>query len=79
MPFSKPRNGRHQFIHEIDFKQYLEVNEYGFGKVMPGFRLLVTGLGMGPSMSAICALLGKDEVLSRIDSGLSKVEALKNV
>ena len=63
---------------EVNFKKYLEDNEYGFGKVMPGFRLLVTGLGMGPSMSAICAILGKDEVLSRIDNGLSKVEALKN-
>ncbi len=63
---------------ETEFKNYLEVNEYGFGKVMPGFRLLVTGKGMGPSMSAICAILGKDEVLSRIDAGLPKVEALKN-
>ena len=63
---------------EVNFKKYLEDNEYGFGKIMPGFRLLVTGLGMGPSMSAICVILGKDEVLSRIDNGLSKVEALKN-
>ncbi len=63
---------------EVEFKKYLEENEYGFGKVMPGFRLLVTGKGMGPSMSAICSILGKEEVLSRIDNGLPKVESLKN-
>lgn len=63
---------------ESNFKQYLETHGYGFGKVMPGFRLLVTGKGMGPSMSAICALLGKEEVLNRMDVGLEKVTALKN-
>ena len=41
---------------------------------MPGFRLLVTGKGMGPSISAISAILGKDEVLSRIDKGLLALE-----
>lgn len=55
---------------EVNFKKYLEDNDYGFGKVMPGFRLLVTGKGMGPSMSAICSILGKEEVLSRINKGL---------
>ena len=56
------------------FKKYLEDNDYGFGQVMPGFRLLVTGKGMGPSISAISAILGKDEVLSRIDKGLLALE-----
>lgn len=55
------------------FKAYLEEKELGFGKVMPGFRLLVTGKGMGPGMGAICALLGKAEVLERIDHGLNKL------
>ena len=58
---------------ETEFKRFLEQNEYGFGKVMPAFRLLVTGKGMGPSMSAICALLGKDEVLQRIETGLKEL------
>ncbi|MCB0479851.1 MAG: glutamate--tRNA ligase [Flavobacteriales bacterium] len=58
---------------EMEFKKFLDSNGYGFGKVMPGFRLLVTGKGMGPSMSAICALIGKDEVISRIESGLKKL------
>ncbi|UKN00550.1 glutamate--tRNA ligase [Paracrocinitomix mangrovi] len=62
---------------EAIFSQYLEKNEYGFGKVGPGFRLLVTGKGMGPSMFDICAVLGKEVVLKRMREGLDKVNALK--
>jgi glutamyl-tRNA synthetase len=62
---------------EEAFSGYLNKNEYGFGKVGPGFRLLVTGLGMGPSMFDICALLGKEETLNRINTGLEKVSELK--
>lgn len=61
---------------DITFKKFLEDNGYGFGKVMPGFRLLVTGKGMGPSMSEISSILGKEEVLSRIDNGLLNLEKL---
>jgi glutamyl-tRNA synthetase len=61
---------------ELTFKSFLEENGYGFGKVMPGFRLCVTGKGMGPSMSAICSLLGKEEVLARIDTGLETIPSL---
>jgi len=59
------------------FNAYLEKNNYGFGKVGPGFRLLVTGKGMGPSMFEICALLGKDIVLQRMEEGLVKINQLK--
>src|SRR5690606_37384619 len=59
------------------FSSYLEKNEYGFGKVGPGFRLLVTGKGMGPSMFAICATLGKEKVLERMKSGIAKINELK--
>ena len=38
--------------------------------VLPTFRLSVTGLGMGPSMFSISALLGKDEVISRIKTAI---------
>lgn len=58
---------------EVKFKSFLEEKELGFGAVLPNFRLLVTGQGMGPSMFEICELLGKDEVISRINSGLSKI------
>ena len=62
---------------EVVFSAYLEKNEYGFGKVGPGFRLLVTGKGMGPSMFDICSALGKDKVLSRMSEGIEKVNQLK--
>lgn len=59
------------------FSAYLTKKEYGFGKVGPGFRLLVTGKGMGPSMFDICATLGKAKVLSRMTDGIARVNSLK--
>ena len=38
---------------------------------MPGFRVSVTGLGAGASMNEISALLGKEEVLKRIERALT--------
>lgn len=58
---------------EKKFSDYLAKNEYGFGKVGPGFRLLVTGKGMGPSMFEICATLGKETVITRMKEGLNKL------
>lgn len=58
---------------EANFKAYLEEKEVGFGKVGPGFRLALTGKGMGPSMFEICAILGQEECLSRMDSALENL------
>lgn len=55
---------------EKKFSAYLEEKKLGFGKVGPGFRLLVTGKGAGPSMFSICALLGKETVLQRMKNGI---------
>jgi len=55
------------------FKAFLESKNLGFGAVMPGFRLSVTGLGAGASMNEIASLLGKEEVLKRIDSALNTI------
>ena len=55
------------------FHEYLKANEVGFGKVMPALRLAITGLGMGPSMFLIMELLGKKEVLSRLDNALLNI------
>jgi len=63
---------------ETAFSAYLNKNEYGFAKVGPGFRLLVTGKGMGPSMFDICATLGKNKVIQRMDEGIDKINALKS-
>ena len=63
---------------EAAFKAFLEEKELGFGAVLPNFRVLVTGKGMGPSMFAISELLGKDEVISRIETGLKKLDNANN-
>ena len=57
-------------IEEV-FKNYLSDKELGFGKVGPSFRLAVTGKGMGPSMFAICEVLGKEEVVNRIKKAIA--------
>ena len=59
---------------EISFKQYLADKEIGMGAVLPNFRVLVTGKGMGPSMFQIAAILGKEETISRLSQGLQKVQ-----
>lgn len=56
---------------EKKFSSYLEEKKLGFGKVGPGFRLLVTGKGAGPSMFSVCALLGKETVMQRMKNGIA--------
>lgn len=58
---------------ETTFSSYLNDNGLGFGKVGPGWRLAVTGQGMGPSMFEICAILGKDETIARMKEALQKL------
>lgn len=55
------------------FKTCMEKLEIGFGQLGPAFRLALTGQGAGPSLFDICAILGKDEVLNRIDLAIEKL------
>ena len=57
---------------ETTFKGLLEERELGIGAVLPNFRLLVTGKGMGPSMFDIAEILGQEEVVKRIATGLER-------
>lgn len=54
------------------FKSFIQAKELGIGAVMPLFRLLLTGKGMGPGIFDIASFLGKEEVISRMKSGLAK-------
>jgi glutamyl-tRNA synthetase len=63
---------------ESRFKEFLSSNDLGFGAVLLPFRILVTGVGSGPSMFDIAAYLGKEEVLSRIIKGLHHISKLKH-
>ena len=58
---------------EASFKAFLEEKKLNIGAVLPNFRVAVTGLGMGPSMFKISALLGKEEVLARLQRALDNI------
>ena len=58
---------------EVEFKKYLEENELGMGRLLPAFRVCITGLGMGPSLFDIASLLGKEETIKRMETALEKI------
>ena len=62
---------------ETTFKSWLEAMELGIGAILPNFRLLLTGKGMGPSMFEIAALLGKEETLNRMRTNAPIIVKLK--
>jgi glutamyl-tRNA synthetase len=62
---------------EAAFKEFISSKNLGIGAVLPLFRLLLTGTGMGPSMFEIAQFLGKQECIDRLESGINAVEALK--
>ena len=47
--------------------------EVGFGKVMMPVRIVTTGQGFGPDLFPALELLGKDEVLARIETALERL------
>ena len=55
------------------FHGFMEARELGFGKVGPGFRLALTGKGMGPSLPDIASIIGKEETLARLNTALEKL------
>lgn len=55
------------------FKAFLEREELGMGAVLPNLRLVVTGVGGGPGIFEIMALLGKEESLYRMKEGIEKL------
>ncbi len=59
---------------EVAFKAYLTENELGMGKLLPAFRVSLTGLGMGPSLFDIAALLGKEETIARMETALNTIK-----
>ena len=60
---------------EIEFKKYLEDNKLGIGRLLPAFRLALTGLGMGPSLFDIASLLGKTETIKRMEVALNTIKS----
>ena len=58
---------------EIEFKNYLDDSKLGMGKLLPQFRVAITGLGMGPSIFDIASLLGKEETISRMETAINNI------
>ena len=58
---------------EKNVKQYISDNGLGMGKVMQPLRVSLVGGMSGPDVFEIAALLGKNEVLKRIDFCLSTI------
>lgn len=62
--------------HELEtaVKDFITENGYGLGQVMNGLRLCLVGTSKGPGIFEICEVLGKEEVLMRIQNGLGGIE-----
>lgn len=60
---------------EVAFKSFLEAKQLGIGAVLPLFRLLITGAGMGPSMFEIASFIGQEECVERMYEGLDKMKS----
>jgi len=58
---------------ENEVKKWIETNQLNFGKVLNPLRILLVGSASGPHLFDIVSLLGKNEVLSRIDLGLRNI------
>ena len=54
-------------------KQWINEKELGFGKVLMPLRFLMVGSMSGPHVFDIIEMLGKDEVLQRMDFGLNNL------
>jgi glutamyl-tRNA synthetase len=55
---------------EKQIKDYTEKHNIGFGKVATPLRLLIVGSGTGPHLFDILEMIGKDETIIRIDTGM---------
>ncbi len=53
--------------------RFIEENEIGMGAVMNALRLVLVGGGFGPDLMQVAELLGRDEVIRRIDAGIEKI------
>ena len=58
---------------ELVFKNYLQFNNLGFGKIMPMLRIAVTGKIAGPSLFLVMELLGLNKVQDRIKYALNTI------
>ena len=51
----------------------LEKHGIGLGKVMQALRVIITGVAGGPDLMGIMEVLGKDEIINRIEQALINI------
>ncbi len=59
---------------EAEFKKYIDKCNIGMGRLLPAFRVCITGLGMGPSVFEIAELIGQEQTIYRIEIALEKIK-----
>jgi glutamyl-tRNA synthetase len=62
---------------EIALKQVAEEAQCGAGRIIHPVRLATSGVGIGPGVYDLLHILGKDEVISRINTALKVIPELK--
>jgi len=62
--------------HDLDscIKSFAEERQVGIGHVMTPLRLALVGSAIGPGVTIIMELLGRDEVLSRVNKALDSIK-----
>jgi glutamyl-tRNA synthetase len=60
-------------VIEVAIKELVSSREIGFGKVMNPLRLILVGSNIGPGLMDTMEVLGKKEVLNRIERGLNSI------
>lgn len=58
---------------EEGFKKYIEEKGFGFGVAMTPIRLAITGVGGGPHLFDIMEVIGKEESINRLKSGIENI------
>lgn len=61
-------------ILKSKLEETIEEHEVGFGKLMMPLRIAVTGQGFGPDLFESLELLGKEEVMERIETALKRLD-----
>jgi len=51
----------------------VQKREVGLGRVMPALRVAITGVAGGPDLMGIMMVLGKEQIINRIDSALKNI------
>jgi glutamyl-tRNA synthetase len=71
--FEKLENFDHVHMEKA-VQDFMEGKEFGMGQVMNPLRLTLVGAGIGPGVFDIAELLGKEETLKRIQTGIDNIK-----